>query len=93
MKKLRFNPDDYIGEKFRACHLCGGHYSDTDGTTGQTNWYSGGLYPENLMVERDGRWYCNVHYSFWFRHRDMDDDLFDISDEDREGPDRGSVDT
>jgi hypothetical protein len=92
MKKLRFNPDDYIGEKFRGCHLCGGHYSETDGDTGETNWYSGGLYPESLLIKRDGRYFCVLHYTFRYRHKDIDEELWDMPDHDREGPEKGSVD-
>lgn len=92
MKKLRFNPDDYIGEKFRACYLCGGHWSETDGDTSETNWYSGKLYPEALLVRRDGRWFCTLHYTWRYRHKDIDEEVYDMPDEDREGPDKGSVD-
>ena len=89
---MRFNPEDYIGEKFRACHLCGGNWSETDEDSGQTNWY-GRLYPENLMAERDGRWYCLSHYNWRFHHKDMDDEPWDEPDEDRELPERGFVTT
>ena len=91
MKRMIYDPDDYIGEKFRACQMCGGHWSETDGDTGQTNYY-GRLYPESLLVERDGKWYCLYHYDWRFRHKDIDDESFDIDEEDREGPEKGSVD-
>lgn len=90
MKYMRFNPKDYIGEKFRACHLCGGSYSETDEDTEQTNYY-GRLYPENLMVERDGIWFCSSHYTWRFSKEDADDEPWDEPDEDREGPEKGTV--
>lgn len=90
MKYMRFNPEDHIGEKFRACHLCGGDWSETDGDTDQTNWY-GRLYPESLMAERDGRWYCLSHYTWRFSKKDADDEPHDEPDADRELPERGIV--
>jgi len=91
MEYLRFKSEDHIGEKFRACHLCGGSWSETDEDTGETNYF-GRLYPESLLIERDGRWFCTPHYTFRFRHKDMDDEPFDLPDGDREGPEKGSVD-
>ncbi len=90
MKYMRFNPEDHIGEKFRACHLCGGDWSETDGDTDQTNWY-GRLYPESLMAERDGKFFCLSHYNWRFRHLDDDAEPYDEPDEDRELPERGIV--
>ena len=90
MKYMRFNPEDYLGEKFRACHLCGGDWSETDGDTDQTNWY-GRLYPESLLIERDGRWFCLSHYTWRFSKKDADDEPWDEPDEDRELPERGFV--
>ena len=90
MKYIRFNPEDHIGEKFRACHLCGGNWSETDEDTGETNYY-GRQYPESLLVERDGRWYCLSHYNWRFRRKDEDDESFDMPDEDRELPEKGIV--
>ena len=90
MKYMRFNPKDHIGEKFRACHLCGGAWSETDGDTAETNYY-GRLYPESLMAERDGRWYCLSHYNWRFSKKDADE-VFDMPSSDREGPEKGSVD-
>jgi len=92
MKYMRFNPEDYLGEKFRACHLCGGEWEETDGDTDETNYY-GRQYPESLIAERDGRWYCLSHYNWRFRHKDEDDDPYDEPDADRELPERGSVTT
>jgi len=91
MRRMRFDPKDHIGEKFRACYLCGGAWSETDDDTSQTNYY-GRLYPESLMVERDGHWYCLSHYRFRFYKKDIDDEPFDMPDEDRELPEKGSVD-
>ena len=90
MKRMRFNPEDHIGEKFRSCHLCGGSYSETDEDTEETNYY-GRLYPESLLVERDGRYFCLSHYEFRFYKKDIDEP-FDMPDSDREGPQKGSVD-
>jgi hypothetical protein len=90
MRYMRFNPEDHIGEKFRACHLCGGHWSETDGDTSETNYY-GRLYPESLLVERDGRWYCSSHYNWRFNKKDTDEP-FDMPDSDRQGPEKGTVD-
>ena len=90
MKYMRFNPEDYLGEKFRACHLCGGDWSETDEDTDQTNWY-GRLYPESLLVERDGRWFCLSHYTWRFSKKDADDEPWDEPDDDRELPERGFV--
>ena len=90
MKYLRFNAEDHIGEKFRACHLCGGNWSETDEDTDQTNWY-GRLYPESLLIERDGRWFCLSHYTWRFSKKDADDEPWDEPDDDRELPERGFV--
>ena len=90
MKYLRFNAEDHIGEKFRACHLCGGNWSETDEDTDQTNWY-GRLYPESLLIERDGRFFCLSHYSWRFSKKDADDEPWDEPDDDRELPERGFV--
>lgn len=91
MKYMRFNPKDYLGEKFRACHLCGGAWSETDGDTSQTNYY-GKLYPESLLAERDGRYFCLSHYKFRYYHKDIDDEPFDLPDSERDGPQKGTVD-
>ena len=90
MKYLRFNAEDHIGEKFRACHLCGGNWSETDEDTDQTNWY-GRQYPESLLIERDGRWFCLSHYTWRFSKKDADDEPWDEPDDDRELPERGFV--
>lgn len=90
MKFMRFNPADYIGEKFRSCHLCGGHWSEVDDSTGETNYY-GRLYPESLMIERDGRWFCLSHYNWRFNKKDADDEPYDEPDADRELPEKGIV--
>jgi hypothetical protein len=90
MKFMRFNPEDHIGEKFRACHLCGGDWFETDEDTEQTNYY-GRLYPESLMAERDGFWYCLSHYTWRFQHKDEDDEPWDEPDHDRELPEKGIV--
>ena len=91
MKYMQFNPKDHIGEKFRACHMCGGAWSETDDDTEETNYY-GRLYPESLLVERDGRYFCLSHYSWRFSKKDADDEPWDEPDADRELPEKGSVD-
>lgn len=90
MKYMRFNPEDHIGEKFRACHLCGGSWSEADESTAETNYY-GRLYPESLLVERDGRFFCLSHYNWRFSKKDADDEPYDEPDEDRELPEKGFV--
>ena len=90
MKYMRFNPEDHIGEKFRACHLCGGDWSETDGDTEETNYY-GRLYPESLLIERDGKWFCSSHYNWRFSKKDADDEPWDEPDHDRELPEKGIV--
>ena len=87
---MRFNPENHIGEKFRACHMCGGAWSETDEDSEETNYY-GRLYPESLLVERDGRFYCLSHYKFRFYRKDIDDEPWDEPDADREGPEKGTV--
>lgn len=91
MRQLRFRSEDHIGEKFRPCYLCGTDWSETDTDTAETNYF-GRLYPESLLIERNGRWFCTNHYTWRFRHKDINEEPFDMPDEDREGPPKGTVD-
>lgn len=38
----------------------------------------GRLYPESEMIERDGKWYCNSHYHWYYGVRDWADSKIDI---------------
>lgn len=50
--------------------------------TGSEKIY-GRLYPELQMILFRGKWYCNKHYSFRWKHRLIDEEHLDIRDDER----------
>jgi len=88
LQKPRNIGERYAGEKWRHCAVCSVGSTETNEDTDETNWY-GRMYPESMMTYRDGKWYCNVHYRWKFRKKDMDDAGFEMDDGDREMPVKG----
>jgi len=43
----------------------------------------GRLYPEREMVFWRGKWYCNTHWGFRWRHKLIDEENFVVNEEDR----------
>ena len=43
----------------------------------------GQFYPESQMKEREGKWYCLPHYTWYWTSKDRDDYEVDISEDDR----------
>lgn len=86
------SPDDkqYLGQAWRPCTICDPGGTETNDDTEETNWF-GRLYPESLMVYRDGKWYCDVHYRWRFHNKDLDAAKIEITEEDREGAVKGNT--
>ena len=61
----------------------GGSNMMTVNGDGHLNRY-GRLYPESMLVERDGKRYCTPHYIFRYTHIDTDEFEVDVTDDDRE---------
>jgi hypothetical protein len=43
----------------------------------------GRLYPESEMILFRGKYFCNVHWGFRFRHKLIDEENLVVTDEDR----------
>lgn len=91
LDKPQLEYQHHFGEQWRGCVMCGGSYSEADDDTGQTNFY-GRLYPESLMVERDGKYYCTKHYNWRFIKRDSDVRIEIAESDERELPEKGTID-
>ena len=60
--RLKHLPRIFLKNKtLRFCPLCGGEHSETNSETSETNWY-GRPYPEKMMIQENGIWYCRPHY-------------------------------
>ena len=90
LERPRYTDKQYVGEKWRPCHLCGPSWNETNDDTEETNWF-GRHYPESLMTYRDGKWLCNVHHRWRYHNKDWDKVKLDKSEEDREGPVKGNT--
>lgn len=74
---------DNLDEKWRSCVLCGFTTSASTTPTGGTTPASlngGCMYPESRLIKRDGKYYCQEHYRFRFRKKDMDEDIIDVEE-------------
>lgn len=89
LERPRTNAEKYVGEKWRACQICGPSWTETNDDTSEGNWF-GRMYPESLMTYRDGKWFCNVHYRWRYRNRDWDEVKIELPDDDREMPVKGN---
>jgi len=65
------------GQKWRKCVLCG---RETESSSSHAR-----LYPENMMVESDKGWMCQIHYEWYYGHKRIDESDIDVSEDDREG--------
>jgi len=43
-------------------------------------YVTGIKYPQSMITERDGRYYCNEHYNAKFIPQDRDEEIMDLSD-------------
>jgi len=59
----------------------GNNCMTADGTGAEKIY--GRLYPEGEMTLFRGRWYCNQHYSFKWRHKLIDEENFRVDEGDR----------
>ena len=80
-----------VGQSLHACVYCGGEASETNANTSETNWY-GRLYPESMMVYKDGKWICKPHYRWYYHNRNIDETKITIEETTPDGMKHESID-
>ena len=79
-----------VGQSLHACVYCGGEASETNANTNETNWY-GRLYPESMLVYKDGKWMCKPHYRWYYHNRNIDKAKLEMKEEPITGTIHSSV--
>ena len=91
LRLLRPTRRQKVGQPLHACVNCGDEASETNANTSETNWY-GKLYPESMMIKKDGKWRCIPHYHWYYHNRNIDTAKLEINEESTTGTIHGSVD-
>jgi len=87
---LKPRKESLKGQILHACAFCGGETSEINTNTNETNCY-GKLYPESMLVCKDGKWMCKPHYRWYYHNRNIDKAKLEIKEEPITGTIHSSV--